>query len=62
MDEKDHVIQAYREMVAELTNKLINMRAAIGVELEKQKTELDKQKTELDKQKLNGDTERLSAT
>ncbi len=44
MDEKEHIIQAYREMVAELTNKLINMRAAIGVELEKKQAELDKQK------------------
>ncbi len=53
MEERDHIIQALREMVMELTNKLINMRAAIGVELEKKQAEMDKQK-------MNGDTDRPS--
>ncbi len=54
MDQKDHLIQALQEMVLELTNKLINMRVAVGLELEKKQTEMEKQK-------MNGDTDRPSA-
>ena len=41
MDQKDHIIQAMQEMVQDLTAKLINLRVASGIKLEKLEEELE---------------------